>query len=765
MNKFFERIDNWLELRTHRVKFKRLLRVARAVADKVASLHEYSTADLNRESIKLSEKIRQGSPDEGTAMVEALALASVAVKRLLGFVPHETQLAGAILLAEGKVVELRAGEGKTAAAMIAAFWLALNGRHVDIATTNDYLADRDYRSMGVVFGVLGISAGLIVSSTDRKLRRSQYEKDVTYVSNQELGFDYLNDNLVYDPADQVNVRFDAVIIDEADSILIDEARTSLIIAQSDSKKREREFPHIRKFLGIVDALSENADYRVDYRQESVAFTDEGIAKITRMVGEEIFSEDSFSYMRALWYALYASVFLKPDRDYIVRDGKIVLVDAFTGHPLPDRKLLNGLHQAVQAKAGVPETPEDDIIGAITYGNLFKRFRTVAGMTGTAYDAREEFFDLYNLAVVTLPSHHEPQRQDLPTRFFINDADKFESVANIAKKVLERNTPLLIVGTAIATAKKCGTILSERRIPHQLLSADITEREAAVIERAGHPGVITVATNMAGRGADIILDESQRYNYGLEVIGLERNLSFRIDHQLRGRAGRQGQFGRTQFLASLEDELFQVYADAAFWDYAETLAWDSGGLIDARLERETAAAQETAEAFAAESRKWLARFDAVLDEHRATFYEMRGTLLNAAAPIETLFSFARKILFQEELSSVGDEELKRLMRWERLPPSFREILRQGLWGKWNGEAALFKRENPRYAECRQKSLALFDECWKQYLDSVAWLEDWVSLTATGEEDPYRYFIQIADKMFHDMRKDFALKILRQIPLFI
>ncbi|MBI4132893.1 MAG: hypothetical protein HY473_02305 [Candidatus Sungbacteria bacterium] len=765
----WDRIDSWLERRANERTLKFLDGLSRAIAEQRHDIQNYTPQDIAQRSLKLQKEIIGKRRPEAKDAVAAFALASLAVKRILGFFPNATQLAAAILLAEGNIIEMRSGEGKTVVALLAAYWQTLQRRHVDIATTNDYLAERDHHALGLAYGFLGVSAGLVTSRTPRPTRRAEYAKHVTYVANQELGFDYLRDYLATSTADQISGTHDFAIIDEIDSILIDEARTSLIITEPtrmDRQPRRPEPERMREILDIVRELAENTDYTVDYRWRTVALTDQGIGKVVAKLGEDLYTAKDLETMRALWYALYVRVFIRPDKDFIVENNKVILVDEFTGHAMPDRVLFQGLQEAVEMQAGVKPSGEFAINAAITYRNFFKLYRGIAGMTGTADEAREEFYNLYGLRVVPFHPHQGLLRHDLPTLFFRTAEEKFSAMVREAERARREAAPLLIVGRSIAAAKNASQLLTQHSIPHQLLHAAVSRAESTIIEEAGKPGVITVATNMAGRGADIIINESVRSRSGLRVLGLEHNLSRRVDEQLRGRSGRQGVFGETQMLSSLEDELLQAYADNEFWDYAEALAWKPEGVSAPELARGVLRAQDAAEVIASEQRLSLLRFDSVIDNRRNATYALRARILQAPSYQAEVLREVRRILFQERDSAMDRDDLKKLFRWEELSPKIREGLLRFFAGKDPdeipiGDNASRPESHTAYNEVKGKILSRLDQSWQRYLESVEWLEDWISLTSVAHEDPYVKFTATADRMFHDMRREFAVSALKLI----
>lgn len=765
MSDILSRAEEWLDTKLSRWKIWRLQSAALEIQHEMSTISYYTASDLRRSSIQLKAEADKG---EGGRIVftRAFALAAVAARRLFGYFPNATQIAAAIVLSEGNIIEMRPGEGKTVVALLASYWQVIQGRHVDIATTNDYLAERDQRWMGFAFGVLGVSVGVVISTTPRSRRAEEYRKHITYVSNQELGFDYLNDNLAVLASDLVSGPRDFVIVDEVDSILLDEARTALIITEPDAENRlaaPARSAEMKQMLSVAQKLKINRDYTADYQNKTLALTDEGVELVRNILGRDIYAEKDIGLLRAFWYALYALVFIHTDEDFMINNGKVVLVDEFTGHALPDRVLFEGLQEAVEAIAGVKPSGEFRVTATITYRSFFRLYGRIAGMTGTAFSARQEFTDLYGLKTVPFRPHQSSLRYDWPTRFFASKKDKLAAAVQEAKKAISDKAALLIVGRTVSAAKECGAVLESGGIAHQLLHASVGSGEADIIRRAGNPGMITVATNMAGRGADIVIGESMRGKTGLRVLGLEHNNSRRIDDQLRGRSGRQGGFGETQIFISLDDELPQAYADDEFWNYADGLNWTPEGVIDAALADGVIKAQKKAERMDAETRLSLARFENVVDHHRRAAYKLRAEILMAeeGGLCDVLLPASRHILFAEEFHMEA-KDFTALCRWQELDDETRQSLGDFINQRWDSLCAWTRRRwQKQLGEKKKTALLEFDQSWQRYLESVQWLEGWISLTALGNEDPYISFAKTTDRMFHDMRREFALKSVKSI----
>lgn len=740
------------------------------VADATRSKRNFyspsTVGDINRLSKKLERDIREKKVHPVDAFSDAVALVTAACERFLQISPNDTQVSAAYALSLGNIVELPTGEGKTIVAMMAAYLHTLRGEHVDICTTNDYLAERDYRWMALVYGALGISSGLILSRTPRHERREQYTKHITYAANQELAFDHLRDHLSIDPADQVLGSLQFAIIDEVDSVLIDEARTPLIISERGAAKMDtHEASDIKMCVDVVRSLIPERDYEVDLRAKSAVLTERGIETVTKKIGKDLFSDENSSLFRYLEAALFVHVFFKNGKDYIIQNGKLKLVDEFTGHILEDRKYIDGIQQVLEAHEGIVPTQEDVITASITYRNFFCLYSAISGMTGTAYIARREFETLYHIDVVRFPPNKGLRRVDYTTRFFRSDEEKLAAIVAYTQKQRAEGTPLLIVGRSVSLAEKVSKYLSEKNVPHQLLHAGREAEESNIIKRAGEVGMVTVATNMAGRGADIVIDRVLQERSGLRMLGIEHNFSRRVDNQLRGRAGRQGQKGETEFFASLEDELLQTYGDDAFWDAAEAIEWKPEGIYHQDLDSGVDRAQEAAERMEAEMRLSLARFDAVIDEHRRETYRLRDVILMTPAFFPLLFQELRHILLKEEFSSLPEREIRELLEWGLLSEEGRTLFEKCLFENEAILAASLESKVPNKNEVRKSILTFLDTRWQAYLANTRWLEDWIPFVGVGGEDPFVTFIADAHKMFHDMRKDFALETLRMLRTII
>ena len=741
--------------------------------------YSYSSEELQiillSESVKL-KKFLSDNPDSADEFLpKAYAIFSETARSFFGYAPNNSQLLGAILLWKGKMVEMKSGEGKTLTAAIAAYLQGLTGRGMHIITTNDYLAERDREWMNSLFSRLGVSCGAVTQNTTPEMRKKEYTKDITYVANQEIGFDYLRDNLVVSANDKVMRGFPFAIIDEADSILIDEARTPLIISRQSDFNSPVNLPVI---INIISRLELNRDYEIDPRFKTVNFTDVGIANIVGLLGRDVFKEGDLSAVQQLRYAVYVSSFLKKDKDYIIGKDKIILIDEFTGHPMWNRRLLNGLQQILEANGGVPIQGENKIAATITYRNLFKMYGKISGMSGTAVSAKEEFSELYNLEAVALEPHKSVKRIDLPVLFFRTEQEKFDFIVNSIGEVHANGDPILVVGRSISQVEFFSDLLKKRSLEHQLLHAKLSEGEFGVVSNAGKRGAITVATNMAGRGTDISLESELKEINGLIVYGLEPNLSKRIDDQLRGRSGRQGNVGRSLLFASLQDEIFQVYADDNFWDYAQNFSWAESGVADKKLERYLITAQNIAETIAADMRKKSIELDSILDNQNKFINQFREKLLTSksvaidaidhikgalnefsaetnyynsfwmrAEIIQTLKSdWASSYNFSQPAFNLMEEIIGALFNTSNAAENWRVGI---------GPHNIFKTDT---GKLREQIISLIDNLWEDYLEATDDLYDRISIKSITD-NPIGQFTTESSENFHDMRRRLARTMLR------
>lgn len=682
-----------------------------------------------------------GMPVSEEDIAETFALVREASRRTLKERHYDVQLVGGLALTKGKIAEMRTGEGKTLVATLAATVRALAGKGVHIVTVNDYLARRDGAWMGQVYYALGLSVGVVTSAGSylydpshvpteedatrdaegsfrvfydylRPVHKAEaYAADITYATNNELGFDYLRDNTAYDKAQLVNRRgYAFAIIDEIDSILIDEARTPLIIS-GPTADTERFY---EKFASIVSSFEKDVHYTVDEKQHAVQITEEGITKAEAALGlENLYTEGGMRYAHHLDTAVRAVALYRKDKEYVVKDGEVVIVDEFTGRLQPGRRWSEGLHQAVEAKEGVPIRKETRTYASVTFQNYFRMYEALAGMTGTGLSSEEEFFTVYGLEVVAIPTNRPVLRKDHDDLIFQNNAGKYRALARAVKERHERGQPVLIGTVSIEDNEVVSEALKDAGIPHEVLNAKNHEREGEIIAQAGRKGRVTVATNLAGRGVDIKLggapvDAAEREEVvqagGLAVIGTERHEARRIDNQLRGRSGRQGDPGETQFLVSLEDKLMRVFASDMVKKVMGTFKIPEdepigSGLISKALET----AQKRIEGFNFDSRKQVLAYDDVLNTQRLAVYARRKIPLLGTA--EELDATVRGILGNDEALIAVYEAKKREIGEEALTMLMRRII-----------------------------LQVTDAHWLEQLETMEYLRRSVSLRAYGQRDP-------------------------------
>jgi len=666
--------DRW----ANKQEIAEIFPVSESIFEKALFIKAMSDLELINKTAEFKEKLKKGESLDNL-LTEAFAVVREAVKRKLGKRPYEEQVWAGIAMHQGKIVEMKSGEGKTIAITMPAYLNALSGQGVHIITTNDYLAERDAQIVSPIFESLGLSAGVVAESMENNQRRENYKKDICYVSNKEVGFDYLRDNMVLNLKERVLRELHFGMIDEVDSILIDEARTPLIISQP-AEHPEKEY--FIKFANLAATLQEGADYEIDERLQTVVLTEEGEKRATQNLGESLDFLTDPTVQYHLHHALKAKAFYQCDRDYLVHNGKVILIDEFTGRQMPDRRLMEGLHQAIEAKEGVPIREKDQLLAKITFQNFFRLYKKWAGATGTAETAKDEFAKVYGKDVFVAPTHKPIQRFDFHDTFYLTEEAKFKFIAQETAYRHKKSQPVLIGARSVEKALKMSRELDKLDVPHQLLTAKHHQKEAEQIAEAGKEGMVTVATNMAGRGTDIILSPTIAESGGLRVIGTERHRAKRIDDQLRGRAGRQGDPGSSQFHISMEDELVQVFGSDELWQVIENMdPLEDRPFSNSFLQQEIDEAQQLAEALDFDSRRWLYQFDQVFDRQRAAIYKMRD-----------------KFLIQND-------------------PKKREMI-----------------------------LKMTDRLWQEYLDNFEQLQKGIGLVSFGGKDPLVEYALEAKRMF-------------------
>ena len=739
---------------------EKYLKKIQPIVEKINSLEprfeKLSDGKLREKTEEFKQRLKKGETLDDI-LPEAFALVREAAKRTLGQRHFDVQLMGGIVLHQGKIAEMKTGEGKTLAATLPLYLNALEGKGCHLVTVNDYLARRDTVWMGQIYHFLGLRVGCLnheqsflydpeykkPSEEKDKIRdelgsfqvvedflkpcsrKEAYLADITYGTNNEFGFDYLRDNMVYDLNEIVQRGHHYAIIDEIDSILIDEARTPLIISAPDTQSSQ----WYQEFAKIVPQLKEEEDYEIDKKTKTVTLTEAGINKVERILGvENIYAEKGMRYLHFLEQSLRAHTLFKKDRDYIVKDGQVIIVDEFTGRLMPGRRWSGGLHQAIEAKEGVPIQPESITLASISFQNYFRMYEKLAGMTGTALTSAEEFATVYGLEVIVVPTNKPMIRKDYPDRVYKTERAKFRAVIEEIKKRHQKGQPLLVGTTSIEKNEYLGRLLEREGISHQILNAKHHEKEGQIIAQAGRLGAVTIATNMAGRGVDIILggnppdpQEAEKVKKlgGLHVIGTERHEARRIDDQLRGRAGRQGDPGSSQFFVALEDELINIFGGERIKNMMDALKVPEDQPIESKLvSRAIEEAQRKVEALNLDLRKHLLEYDDVLNKQRETIYKKR-----------------REFLMVKNWKKEIEGWLKDKKEKEPLEKKAKEL------GENFGLVAKYI------------TLKILDTLWVEHLENMEHLRDSVRLRAFGQRDPLVEYKREGHKLFQGFLKTF------------
>ena len=612
------------------------------LVDRITNLEpEYralSDAQLQAKTALFKERLDNDEPLEDL-LPEAFATAREASVRVLGMRPFDVQVIGGIVLHQGKIAEMKTGEGKTLVATMPAYLNALTGRGVHIVTVNDYLARRDAHWMGGIYRFLGLTVDTIVHGLDDNERRQAYAADITYGTNNEFGFDYLRDNMKFSLEDYVQRDFHYAIVDEVDSILVDEARTPLIISGPAEESTQLYYT----LNQVSKQLKKDQDFTVDEKARSVIVTEEGVTHAEKLVNlPNLYDPRNIEVLHHLNAALKAHNLFKRDVDYIVKDGQVLIVDEFTGRLMPGRRYSDGLHQALEAKEGVKIENENQTLATITFQNFFRMYDKLAGMTGTADTEAEEFKKIYNLEVMVIPTDKKMIRMDYPDAIYRTEAEKYTAVVEDIKDCYQRGQPVLVGTTSIEKSEHVSRLLKKEGIKHEVLNAKQHEKEAQIVAHAGQMGMVTIATNMAGRGTDIVLGEGVVERGGLHILGTERHESRRIDNQLRGRSGRQGDPGTSRFYLSLEDDLLRIFGSDRIKGLMGRLGMDDGEPIEHRLvSNAIEKAQKRVEGHNFDIRKHLLEYDDVMNKQREVIYSQRRQILSGVNPRRRPHGYGRR----------------------------------------------------------------------------------------------------------------------------
>lgn len=700
---------------------------------------------------------------------EAFAVVREASKRVLGMRHFDVQLIGGITLHRGNIAEMRTGEGKTLVATLPVYLNALTGKGVHVVTVNDYLAKRDSEWMGKLYRALGLSVGLIVANLDYNQRKLAYASDITYGTNNEFGFDYLRDNMVIHAEQIVQRPLNYAIVDEVDSILIDEARTPLII----SGPGERSTDSYYTLAKVVPQLVAGEDYTIDEKQKTIAPTESGIAKVEKMLKiENLYDSANLELNHLLNASLRAYAMMHRDKDYVVKDGQVVIVDEFTGRLMFGRRYSDGLHQAIEAKEGLKVERESQTLASITFQNYFRMYEKLAGMTGTAKTEEQEFNNIYGLEVYEIPPNKPLLRKDLPDLIFKTKKAKYKAVVKDVVERHKKGQPVLVGTTSITQSEQLSDMLLKSGVPHNVLNAKHHEKEAEIVANAGQRGMVTIATNMAGRGTDISLGEGVAELGGLHILGTERHESRRIDNQLRGRSGRQGDPGSSQFFLSLEDDLMRIFGADNISGMMDKLGMEEDepiehSLITKSIER----AQKKVENHNFNIRKYILEYDDVMNQQREVLYDQRRKILGNESLRDTIMEMVDSLVIKA-MNQYADEKLypeewdyegllKHLELFFLEPGQFtvaemedlgRGELQERLLAiaheEYDKREQLIGEANMRELE-KAVMLKVVDSKWMEHLDSMDMLREGIGLRAYGQKNPLVEYKFEAYDMFEAM----------------
>ena len=766
-DKFFDRLFNG----SNEKEIKKIRKIVEQQINPLEDgLKKLSDSSLANKTNEFKARLAKGETLDDI-LPEAFAVIREASRRVLGMRHFDTQLIGGIILHRGNIAEMCTGEGKTLVATAPVYLNALEGKGVHVITVNDYLAKRDSEWMGQVYKFLGLSVGLIIHDLDFNQRKIAYNSDITYGTNNEFGFDYLRDNMVTSLDQMVQRSLHYCLIDEVDSILIDEARTPLIISGPGQKSTD-DYYTVAK---LVPQLKKEEDYTIDEKQKTVAPTEAGVAKMEKLLHvENLYDAENLELNHLFVQALRAQTMMTRDKDYVVKDGEVVIVDEFTGRLMYGRRYSDGLHQAIEAKEGLEVQRESQTLATITFQNYFRMYDKLAGMTGTAKTEEQEFIKIYGLPVLQVPTNKPIQRKDLPDVIFKNKRGKYKAVVREVERRHATGQPMLIGTTSIEQSEELSHMLDQANIPHSVLNAKYHEREAAIVALAGQKGAVTIATNMAGRGTDISLGEGVAELGGLAIIGTERHESRRIDNQLRGRAGRQGDPGSSQFFLSLEDDLLRIFGGDNIKSFMEKMGLEEDEPINSRMvSNAIQKAQKRVEARNFDIRKYVLEYDDVMNQQRKVVYDQRRKILEGEDMKDQILSMVDNIiekgmetyadpkLYPEEWDFAGllkyaekyflaPDDLK----LEEIEDMSREEVEDKL--KTMAHETYNAREesigSPMMRELEKAvMLKVVDSKWMEHLDDMDMLKEGISLRSYGQRNPIVEYKVEAFDIFEEMQQ--------------
>lgn len=747
-------------------ELKKLNKIADQVDALAPQMEQLSDEALQNKTEEFKSRYKNGETLDDL-LPEAFAVCREASRRVLGMYPYRVQVMGAAVLHDGNIAEMKTGEGKTLTSTMAVYLNALTGEGVHVVTVNEYLAKRDATEMGKLYEFLGLSVGLNLNSLTKEEKREAYAADITYSTNNELGFDYLRDNMVLYKEDRVQRPLNFAVIDEVDSILIDEARTPLIIS-GHAGRSAKLYVQANAFVRM---LKKDEDYTYDESTKGVTLTESGMTKAEKAFGiDNLYDLAHVRLLHAINQSLKAHVSMQRDVDYVVQDGEVVIVDSFTGRLMKGRRYSDGLHQAIEAKEGVEIQNESMTMATITFQNYFRMYKKLAGMTGTAKTEEEEFRNIYNMNVVVIPTNKPIARIDKPDLIFATMQGKFEAVVKDIAERHEKGQPVLVGTVAIETSEIISELLKKHKIPHNVLNAKNHEREAEIIAQAGQKGAVTIATNMAGRGTDIKLGEGVKELGGLAVIGTERHESRRIDNQLRGRSGRQGDPGITQFYLSLEDDLMRRFGSDSMKAMMSKLGMDDSQPIQSKMvSKAVESAQKRVEGNNFDARKRLLQYDEVLRQQREVIYKERNAVLESENMREVVEHMIRESIenmvhtytsgnkeewnfkaiedyIKANLLDEGDITVNDLQ--SKSPEEMIDYIFATAMARYNEKEEQLTPERMREFE-KVILLRSIDTKWIDHIDAMDQLRQGIHLRAYGQTDPLREYEQEGFAMFEEM----------------
>lgn len=766
-DKFFDRLFNG----SNEKEVKKIRKIVEQQINPLEDgLKKLSDSSLANKTNEFKARLAKGETLDDI-LPEAFAVVREASCRVLGMRHFDVQLIGGIVLHRGNIAEMCTGEGKTLVATAPVYLNALEGKGVHVITVNDYLAKRDSEWMGQVYKFLGLSVGLIVHDLDFQQRKIAYNSDITYGTNNEFGFDYLRDNMVTSLDQMVQRPLHYCLIDEVDSILIDEARTPLIISGPGQKSTDNYYVMAK----LVPHLKKDEDYTIDEKQKTVAPTEAGVAKMEKMLHvENLYDAENLELNHLFVQALRAQTMMQRDKDYVVKDGEVVIVDEFTGRLMYGRRYSDGLHQAIEAKEGLEVQRESQTLATITFQNYFRMYDKLAGMTGTAKTEEQEFIKIYGLPVIQIPTNKPIQRKDLPDVVFKTKRGKYRAVVKEVERRHATGQPILIGTTSIEQSEELSHMLDAAKIPHSVLNAKYHEKEAAIVALAGQKGAVTIATNMAGRGTDIQLGDGVAELGGLAIIGTERHESRRIDNQLRGRAGRQGDPGSSQFFLSLEDDLLRIFGGDNIKKFMEKMGLDEDEPINSRMvSNAIQKAQKRVEARNFDIRKYVLEYDDVMNQQRKVVYEQRRRILEGEnmkdqvlRMVDTIIekgmqTYADPKLYPEEWDFAGLlkysekyflapgeiklEEIEDMSR-EEVEDKLKTIAHETYESREKSIGSSMMRELEKAV-----MLKVVDSKWMEHLDDMDMLKEGIGLRSYGQRNPIVEYKVEAYDIFEEMQQ--------------